>query len=178
MLNTRDEQVISTFAPTEAQAIQNALYCINLDELDHWTLDRGVFVDGTGETHYDLHDEYMNSVPLFSTGGASIVVPSSSIYIDKIEIIKQPVTIRRGDLIDYLIPWKGGEFDGRGVAWSKFQTQHGTGWVLVDENNPSKNASIYEQNITAVDRVIVEYNEDTNELFRNIWDDDNEEAGA
>lgn len=178
ILNNRDEQVITTYAGNTQTALQNAIRSIDLEELDHWTLSNGIFVDKFDEVHYDLHDEYINSTRLFVGGGFVIVVPDSSIYIDEFELIKKPVAIKRGDFIEYTVPTAGMDYIGGGVAWFRFKNQFGSGWVLVNENNPSQNASVYDEHIYAVDRITVEYNKATNEHVRIIWNDENEEAGA
>ena len=165
-----DEQVVTAYGKNQQEAVQNAIRSIDLNELEHLTLKNGVFFDEFGEIQEQLTGKYeKNSVLLYVGGGVPIVVSYSNIYIDETRPTKKPVNIERGDLVEYQIDTAGVSFSFGGVAWLRFENQHGKGWVLLDENNPSKNASVYDANIIAVNRITVEYDEDTQELTRTVW---------
>lgn len=176
ILKNGDEQVLTSYAENQQTALQNVIRLVDLDELEHLTLKNGVFFDEYGEIHERLEGKYeKNSALLYVGGSVPIVVANSNIYIDETPLKKEVVTVKRGDFVEFQVK-SASLFQYGGIAWLRFENQHGKGWVLLDENNPSQNASVYDANIFAVNRVEVEYNENTQELTRTVWND--EEATA
>ena len=176
MLNTREEQVITAYGNDRKEALQNAIRTVHLDELDHLTLKNGVLYDNHGESYDDLPEQYRNSTLLYIGAGFPVIVANSDIYIDEIEPTRETVEIKRGDFVEYETPTPYGHaYRNGGVAWLRFENQHGRGWVLLHQNKPSENYSVYDANINAVNRYTVEYDEQTRELYRTVW---SEEAGA
>lgn len=175
MLNTRDEQVVTAYGNDAGEALLHALKAVNLDELDHLTLKNGAYFDNYGEMYDGLPKQYQNSTLLHVGGGIPVVIANADVYIDELEPIKKTVTIKRGDLVEFEVQTPHHKYSGGGVAWRRFENQHGTGWVLLHQNNPSQSMTVYDANIYAVERVTVEYDKQTRELFRTVW---SEEAGA
>ena len=172
-----DEQVITAYGKNQQEALQYAIRSVDLDELEHLTLKNGVFVDEFGEIQEQLTGKYeKDSALLYVGGGVPIVVANSNIYIDEKRPTKKTVNIERGDLVEFQVATSGVVYSFGGVAWLRFENQHGKGWVLLDENNPSKNASVYDANIVAVNRITVEYDEDTQELTRTVFNGEEETA--
>lgn len=172
-----DEQVTTAYANDQRTALQNAIGSVNLDDLEYLTLKNGMFFDKWGEIYETLPSRFVkNSELLYIGGGLPVVVSYSDIYIDEIPLKTEIVEIKRGDLVEYSVPTKGMDYVGGGVAWLRFQNQFGKGWVLLDQNNPSKNYSVYDANIYAVNRSAVTYQEGLNELVRTVWWDDEEET--
>jgi hypothetical protein len=176
MLNTREEQVITAYGKDTQEALLNAIKSVNLDELDHLTVSNGAYVDNYGQIYDGLPKQYQNSTLLHVGGGIPIVIANADIYIDEIEPTRETVEIKRGDLVEFSVQTPYHKYNGGGVAWRRFENQHGRGWVLLHQNNPTQNMTVYDANIYAVERVTVEYDEQTRELFRTVWND--EEAGA
>lgn len=177
ILKGRDEQVITAYGKNQQEALQNAIRSVDLDELEHLTLKNGVFVDEFSEIQEQLTGKYeKNSALLYVGGGVPIVVSNSNIYIDEKRPTKKAVTIERGNFVEYEVPSVGASYTNGGVAWLRFENQHGKGWVLLHPNRPSENYSVYDANIIAVNRFTVEYDEDTQELTRTVFN--GEEATA
>lgn len=177
ILKTGDEQLVTTYGKSQQKAVQNAILSVDIDDLEHLTLKNGVFHDEFGEIQDQIDGKYeKNSVLVYVGGGIPIVIANSNIYIDEIEPTREAVSIKRGDFVEFQIATAGALLTFGGIAWRRFENQHGKGWVLLDENQPSKNSTVYDANIFAVNRTTVEYDEQTRELFRTVWNDEEETA--
>lgn len=176
MLNTGDEQVVTAYGNDANEALLNAVAKVDLDELDHLIVKNGILYDNHGESYDDLPEQYRSSRMLHVGGGIPIIIAYSDIYIDEIELTTETVEIQRGDFVEFSVQTPYHKYNGGGVAWRRFENQHGRGWVLLHQNNPSQNMTVYDPFIYAVERVTVEYDHKTREHFRTVWSD--EEAGA